>query len=157
MWEQWASKGLKYWNIIRPGKYSSTACLPVLMCVYWCPVEMDKHQFHGFATMYMRMPMSSSSLPIQGSCTVEERRVTLRFPFTGIEFDLPSVPSAQSVASDFDFLIRSEKGRDMTVTVSRLEELDAYVGYGREEGEEHAVLTFVFYALDSPLSRLPRI
>ena len=118
--------------------------------------EMAKEQYHGFATMHMRMPMSSSSLPIQGHCSVDNRRVTLKFPFTGIEFDLPSVPSDQT-ATDFDFLIRSQKGRDMTVTISRLEDLSAYIGYGREDGDEHAVLTFVFYSPDSPLSRLPKL
>ena len=115
----------------------------------------DQH-YVGFATMHMRMPMSSSSLPIQGHCSVDNRRVTLRFPFTGIEFDLPSVPSDQP-ATDVDFLIRSQKGRDMTVTVSRLDDLNAYIGYGREDGDEQAVLTFVFYSPDSPLSRLPVI
>jgi len=117
---------------------------------------MSKEHYQGFATMYMRMPMSASSLPIQGHCSVDDRRVTLRFPFTGIEFDLPGAPSEQTAAV-FDFLIRSQKGRDMTVTVSRLDELCAYVGYGREDGDEHAVLTFVFYSPDSPLSRLPTI
>ena len=117
---------------------------------------MAKEQYQGFATMHMRMPMSSSSLPIQGHCSVDNRRVTLRFPFTGIEFDLPSVPSEQT-AVDFEFLIRSQKGRDMTVTIKRLDDLSAYVGYGREEGDEHAVLTFVFYSADSPLSHLPKL
>ena len=46
----------------------------------------------GFATMYMRMPMSTSSLPIAGECTVDDKRITLKFPFTGIEFELPSAP-----------------------------------------------------------------
>ena len=118
--------------------------------------QQQQQHYDGFATMYMRMPMSTSSLPVQGHCSVDERRVTLRFPFTGIEFDLPGAPSEQT-ADVFDFLIRSRHGRDMTVTVSRLDDLGAYVGYGREDGDEHAVLTFVFYVPDSPLSRLPRI
>jgi len=50
-------------------------------------------KFDGFATMYMRMPMSTTSLPIQGQCTVDDRRLTLKFPFTGIEFELPSSPA----------------------------------------------------------------
>jgi len=119
-------------------------------------VGMSKQQYQGFATMHMRMPMSSSSLPVQGQCSVDNRRVTLRFPFSGIEFDLPSAPDDQTPA-DFDFVIRSQKGRDMTVTINRLDDLNAYTGYGREDGEEHAVLTFVFYKPDSPLSRLPTI
>jgi len=118
--------------------------------------QQQQQRYEGFATMHMRMPMSSSSLPIQGHCSVDNRRVTLRFPFTGIEFDLPTVPSEQS-ATDLDFLIRSQKGRDMTVTVSRMDDLSAFIGYGREDGDDHAVLTFVFYSADSPLSRLPRL
>lgn len=99
--------------------------------------------------------MSSSSLPIQGQCVVDNKRVTLKFPFTGIEFDLPTSPSEQP--TDFDFVIRSQKGKDMTVTIGQLPDLKAFVGYGREDGEESAVLTFVFFASDSPLSKLPRI
>jgi len=136
------------------------------------PQQQQQQQQHydGFATMYMRMPMSTSSLPIQGHCSVDDRRVTLRFPFTGIEFDLPSAPGSTAAEEEdsagarggggggYEFVIRSRKGRDMTVTVSRLDDLGgAYVGYGREDGDEHAVLTFVFYAPDSPLSRLPTI
>ena len=55
----------------------------------------------GFATMYMRMPMSSSTLPIHGRCSVDDQKVTLKFPFTGIEFELPSNP--KEGANDFDF------------------------------------------------------
>ena len=57
----------------------------------------------GFATMYMRMPMSSSTLPIHGRCTVEDQKITLKFPFTGIEFDLPS--SRKEGRNDFDFKV----------------------------------------------------
>lgn len=99
--------------------------------------------------------MSSSSLPIQGQCVVDNKRVTLKFPFTGIEFDLPTAPAEQT--SDFDFIIRSQKGKDMTVTIGGLPDLKAFVGYGREDGEEAAVLTFVFFKPDSPLAKLPRI
>lgn len=101
------------------------------------------------------MPMSSSSLPIQGQCSVLDRRCTLKFPFTGIEFELPAAPSEQ--LADFEFVIRSQKGRDMTVTIGRLPELNAFSGYGREEGDDKAILTFVFFTSNSPLARLPKI
>ena len=61
----------------------------------------------GFATMYMRMPMSSSTLPIQGKCTVDDKTVSLKFPFTGIEFELPSSP--KEGRNDFDFKVRKTK------------------------------------------------
>ena len=57
----------------------------------------------GFATIYMRMPMSSSTLPIQGSCSVDDKTVRLKFPITNIEFDLPSSP--KEGRNDFDFKV----------------------------------------------------
>lgn len=57
--------------------------------------------FEGQATMYMRMPMSNSNLPIAGTCKVEDKRVTLKFPFTGIEFDLPQSPKVSFNRKNF--------------------------------------------------------
>ena len=110
--------------------------------------------YHGFATMYMRMPMSSSTLPIQGHCTVEDKRITLKFPFTGIEFDLPSSPKENR--NDFDFTIRSARG-DMTMTIGYVAELKAFTGVGRLEEDDSPVLTFCFFPPESPLTRLPKL
>lgn len=106
----------------------------------------------GFATMYMQMPMSSSSLPIQGACTVDKKRVSLKFPFTGIEFELPSDP--KEGRNDFDFKIRGARG-DMTMTIGYIEELKCFSGSGRQEEDEKPVLTFVFFPPDSPMRHLP--
>ena len=57
----------------------------------------------GFATMHTRMPMSNSTLPINGRCSVDDEKVTLTFPFTGIEFKLPKEPKEGS--NDFDFRV----------------------------------------------------
>ena len=108
----------------------------------------------GFATMYMRMPMSTSSLPIQGSCTVEDKRITLKFPFTGIEFDLPTSPKEDR--NDFDFKIRGARG-DMTMTIGYMKDLQCFVGTGKQDEDENPVLTFCFYPKSSPMSKLPRI
>jgi len=119
-------------------------------------------RFDGFATMYMRMPMSTSALPIQGQCTVDDRRVTLKFPFTGIEFELPSTPAtvihgtATSVP-DLDFKIRGARG-DLLVSIAFVPELRAFTGVGRQDDDtDLPVLSFCFFAHDSPLSHLPRI
>lgn len=111
-------------------------------------------RYDGFATMYMRMPMSTSTLPVQGSCTVDDRRITLKFPFTGIEFDLPGTPKENR--NDFDFKIRGARG-DMTMTISYVAELKAFTGVGRQDEDDMPVLTFCFFPVESPLSRLPRI
>jgi len=124
--------------------------------------------YRGFATMYLRMPMSSSTLPVQGQCTVDDRRVTLKFPFTGIEFDLPGQPRENR--NEYDFTIRSAKG-DMTMTIGYVSELRAFTGTGRmdvggaggggggdrDDHDDTPVLTFCFYAADSPLNRLPTL
>ena len=110
-------------------------------------------KYEGFATMYMRMPMSTSTLPIQGSCTVEDKRITLKFPFTGIEFDLPSAP--QEGRNDFDFKIRGARG-DMTMTIGYVQELRAFTGTGKQEEEDTPVLTFTFFPSDSPMAKLQR-
>jgi len=107
--------------------------------------------------MYLRMPMSSSTLPVQGQCSVDDRRVTLKFPFTGIEFDLPGQPRENR--NEYDFTIRSAKG-DMTMTIGYVRELQAFTGTGRMDfgdQDDTPVLTFCFYSADSPLNRLPRL
>jgi len=111
-------------------------------------------KYDGFATMFMRMPMSTSTLPVQGSCTVEERRITLKFPFTGIEFELPGNP--QDCRTEFDFKIRGVRG-DMTMTIGYISELKAYTGVGKQEDDDMPVLTFCFFPIDSPLTRLPKL
>jgi len=123
---------------------------------------MTTTRFDGFATMYMRMPMSTTSLPIQGQCTVDDRRLTLKFPFTGIEFELPSSPgdvvdSAATSVPDLDFKIRGARG-DLLVRIAFVPQLRAFTGVGRQDDDtDLPVLSFCFFAHDSPLSHLPRI
>ena len=103
--------------------------------------------------MYMRMPMSSSSLPIQGTCNVDDKRVTLKFPFTGIEFELPKAPKSDQ--NDFDFKIRGARG-DMTLTIGYNKDLSCFHGVGRQEEDDSPVISFVFYKESSPMSKLPK-
>ena len=107
----------------------------------------------GFATMHMRMPMSTSSLPILGECNVTERRVALKFPFTGIEFDLPREPKEDQ--NEFDFKIRANCG-DMTMNIGYIKELKCYTGVGRQEENDTPIITFYFYESSSPMTKLPR-
>lgn len=113
--------------------------------------------YEGFATMFMRMPMSASSLPIQGSCQVTGKRLCLRFPFTGIEFDLPRSPEGEW-GDEIEFKIRGACG-DMVVVLGYVSELQAFKGIGKLESLENDVplLTFFFFRPDSPLSHLPKI
>ncbi|CAD5116904.1 DgyrCDS5747 [Dimorphilus gyrociliatus] len=108
--------------------------------------------YEGQATMYMRMPMSNSNLPIAGTCTVEDKRVALKFPFTGIEFDLPQSPKENR--NDFDFKIRGARG-DMTLTIGYISELKCFTGKGVQEEDDTPVLTFTFWPSDSAMKKLP--
>ena len=105
----------------------------------------------GFATMYMRMPMSTSTLPIQGKCTVEDKKICLKFPFTGIEFELPTSPKA---GDDCAFKIRGSKG-DMLMTIDYVKDLDCFTGVGKQEEDESIVIRFSFWGKDSPMRKLP--
>ena len=110
--------------------------------------------------------MSTTSLPIQGQCTVDDRRLTLKFPFTGIEFELPSSPAdvvdnsptTAAAVPDLDFKIRGARG-DLLVRIAFVPQLRAFTGVGRQDDDDNdlPVLSFCFFAQDSPLSHLPRI
>ena len=115
---------------------------------------MAVERMEGFATMYMRMPMSTSSLPISGTVEVEEQRVTLKFPFTGIEFDLPV--GCKDTKADFDFKIRGARG-DMRLTVTYMRELLCYAGIGRSDEDDTPILSFCYYPKHSPMSKIPKM
>ena len=108
----------------------------------------------GSATMYMRMPMSTSTLPIQGRCSVQEdKKISLKFPFTGIEFELPAKPVP---GADCAFKIRGSKG-DMLMTIDYVPQLQCFVGVGKQEEDEAVVIRFTFWGKDSPMSKLPAL
>ena len=111
-------------------------------------------KFQGYATMFLRMPMSTSTLPVEGRCAVEDKKVTLKFPFTGIEFDLPGSPGEKG--SDFDFKIRGARG-DMRLAITYDEALGCYLGVGKQEEEDVPVLTFSFFPDSSPMLSLKKV
>ena len=107
----------------------------------------DKIIMEGFATMYMRMPTSTSTLPLQGNCTVNAKLVCLKFPFTGIEFELPSIPSALSECA---FRIRGAKG-DMVITIDYIKDLDCFSGVCKQEEDNFIAMRFSFWGPDMVL------
>ena len=86
---------------------------------------------------------------------VDGRRIVLKFPFSGIEFDLPGIPQEQE--TDIDFVIRSTRGTNMTMTISYLPDLKAFTGIGRENDDKTPVITFFFFPPNSPLTHLPKL
>ena len=105
--------------------------------------------YEGIATMYLTMPMAAQALPVLGSCTVSDKKISLKFPLTNVSFDLPEAP--REGARDMEFKMAGAKG-DMTLVISYKSDLGGFVGSGKQDGAN--VLTFVFYRPSSPLSHL---
>ena len=61
--------------------------------------------YEGIAVMYMSMPMASQTLPVLGSCTVQDKKIALKFPLSGVSFDLPEAP--REGGKDLEFKVRS--------------------------------------------------
>jgi hypothetical protein len=105
--------------------------------------------YEGIATMYMSMPMAAQSLPILGSCTVQDKKISLKFPLSSVSFDLPEAP--QEGGKDVEFKMAGPRG-EMTLRISYKFDLRAFVGQGVQDGQN--ALTFVFYKPDSALKHL---
>ena len=105
----------------------------------------------GFCTMYMRMPMTTTALPIQGKCQLTARKIYLKFPFTAIEFELPRMPEENS--KEFDFRIRGSTG-DMVMNIKYNVELRCFTGIGKQEDNETEIVRFCFFTERSPMASL---
>lgn len=105
--------------------------------------------FEGIATMYMSMPMAAQSLPLLGSCCVDDKRISLKFPLTSVSFDLPEAPSEGG--KGLEFKMSGPKG-EMTLNIKWNADMKAFYGQGIQGGSP--VLTFFFYKPDSPLKAL---
>ena len=63
----------------------------------------------GISTMYLTMPMSAQALPVMGTCAVNDKKISLRFPLTNVSFDLPESPREGST-SDMEFKMSGARG-----------------------------------------------
>ena len=106
-------------------------------------------KYQGIAAMYMSMPMAAQALPILGSCSVDDKKIALRFPLSNVSFDLPEAP--REGGRDMEFQMSGPKG-DMKLKISYKADLQGFVGQGQQDG--HNALTFVFYRPNSGLTNL---
>lgn len=106
-------------------------------------------KFEGIAVMYLSMPMAAQSLPVLGSCAVDDKKITLRFPLSNVSFDLPEAP--REGGRDVEFKMAGPKG-EMTLKISWKAELGGFCGSGQEGG--HNVMTFCFYTAGAGLRHL---
>ena len=111
-------------------------------------------RMNGFVTMYLVTPMSQKTLPVHGDCWVDGCRVTLTFPFTGIEFDLPRI--SKDYQKDYDFKIKGAHG-DITLTMTYNADLKCFTGSGIQDEDGSQVLKFYYCSNESPMSKFPRL
>lgn len=109
-------------------------------------------KYEGIAAMYMSMPMAAQSLPILGSCLVDDKKITLRFPLSNVSFDLPEAP--REGGRDLDFQMAGPKG-EMKLKIAYKSDLQGFVGQGQQDG--HNALTFVFYRPGTGLTHLKNL
>ena len=66
----------------------------------------------GPATMYMRFPLCHTPIPVLGSCSVEDKTITVTFPLSKIAFESPIAPkdikdAEETFNIDFQVLVFS--------------------------------------------------
>lgn len=108
--------------------------------------------YEGIAVMYMNMPMCAQPLPIMGQCTVNEKKISLRFPLTNVSFDLPSAPTEGG--ADMDFKMAGPKG-DMTLRISYKADMSGFLGSGVQDGSK--VISFAFSKPGTGLQNLKNL
>ena len=124
-------------------------CLLLFRLLLQVTTTIRMGKFEGIATMYMTMPMASQALPLLGACSVDDKKITLKFPLSNVSFDLPQAPSEG--ANDLQFNMAGPKG-EMTLNISWKADMGAFVGQGKQDGS--TVLAFVFYKEGSALKHL---
>ena len=110
----------------------------------------------GFAVMHMKMPMTSSTLPLKGSCTVHGKEVTIELPTTKTSFKLSEQPKVPKKPAEFgiETLMKTPTGQTFTINIRYIAELECFVGTGKEDGATSPTLTFCFFDDKSPMNKL---
>jgi len=99
--------------------------------------------------MYMSMPMAAQALPILGSCSVNDKKISLKFPLSSVSFEMPDAP--YEGGKDMDFKMAGPRG-EMSLKIAYNTDLKAFMGKGTQEGQN--VLTFVFSRSSNPIQAL---
>jgi len=108
--------------------------------------------FEGIATMYMSMPMAQQALPLLGSCVVQDKKISLKFPLSNVGFDLPEAPVEGG--RPMEFKMSGARG-EMTLNIQWKPDLNAFIGHGTEKGAQ--ALNFCFYNPNSALRHLKEL
>jgi len=108
--------------------------------------------YEGVATIYMTMPMANQTLPLMGTCSVTEKKVSLKFPLSGVSFDLPQAPS--ETGAEMEFKMTGARG-ELTLKIGYRQDIQAFFGKGIQDGL--VVMSFVFFRPNSTLRHLKEL
>ncbi|CAD5118264.1 DgyrCDS6983 [Dimorphilus gyrociliatus] len=103
--------------------------------------------YTGVATMYLAMPMSAQNIPVLGSCVVEDRKVQLKFPISGVSFDLPETPKEGT--GELEFKMAGSQQSEMLLKIKWNAGLKAFLGSCSQNGKPQ--FNFIFSRPDSSI------
>ena len=120
--------------------------------------------YEGLAAMYLTVPMSARSIPVVGSCRLQNRKLYLAFPTTKICFDLPEVPKEtlghqdkpEALEVQQTFKMAGPKG-EMRVCLSYDRRMKAFIGRGTEGDDRVKYLTFLLFRPGHSLTQLKEL
>jgi len=116
--------------------------------VYTCTAMAGQcEEYLGRATMMITMPMSPDPIPIPGTCKVEDRHVSLHFPYTDINFDYAEIPTEHKPCK---VKLRGD-GKELSLYIRYIPELSMYSGVGHEEEKAQPVLYFYYGQPDNAI------
>merc|ERR1711942_61531 len=106
--------------------------------------------FAGHATMDMRLPMTSTIIPVQGECEVHNDKLKIMVLSNTLTLGMPGKPSEDDMTYNINF----EGEGKFTIKIKYLSSLQCYRGSATMEGKDDPSVTFTFANKDSPLAAL---
>jgi len=106
--------------------------------------------FFGHATMNMRLPMTSTVIPVRGDCEVHGEKLKIMVLSNTLTLGMPSKPSEDDMTYNINF----EGEGKFTIKVKYISSLQCYKGSATLDGKDEPSVTFTFASKDSPLAAL---
>jgi len=106
--------------------------------------------FHGHATMHMALPMTSTVIPVRGTCEVHKDQLKIKVLSNTLTLGMPGKPSEDDMTYNISF---EDEGK-YTIKIKYLSSLQCYEGSATLEGKKQPAMNFTFHNNDSPLAEL---
>jgi len=106
--------------------------------------------FYGHATMNMRLPMTSTVIPVQGTCEVHNDKLKIMVLSNTLTLGMPGKPNEDDMTYNISF----EGEGKFTIKVKYISSLQCYQGSATQDGKDEPSMKFTFASADSPLAAL---